>query len=382
MGYQRSLALSGEKLQGFKYIESIGSLLEKLRPVGTQRDQAGNRAFFFDQYAALLLMYFFNPVLDSLRGLQKASELKKVQKQCRCSRVSLGALSEAAAVFEPEKLREIVQELSGQIDPTTLPAEREALRTLTAVDGSLLRALPRMTWALWQDDRHRAAKLHLHFEVARGVPVDASVTCGQESEIRQLRPALEAGRLYVLDRGYVAYELLEEIMQARASFIVRVKTNTAFTVQEERPIPPEAQAAGVIRDVIVARLGTDHHKRQVTRPVRLVEVNNGAGTILLVTDRLDLPADLVALAYRYRWSVELFFRWLKCVLGCRHLLGESFHAVQIQVYAALVASLLLVAWTHKKPNKRTFEMLCFYFSGWATEEEVQHHIAQLPTASG
>jgi len=382
MGYQRSLELSGEKLQGFNYIESVGSLLEKLRPVGTQRDQAGNRTFFFDQYAALLLMYFFNPVLDSLRGLQKASELKKVQKQCQCGRVSLGALSEAAAVFEPEKLRGIVQELSGQIDPASLSAERVALRTLTAVDGSLLRALPRMTWALWQDDRHRAAKLHLHFEVARGVPVDASVTCGQESEIRQLRHALEAGRLYVLDRGYVAYELLEEIMQARASFIVRVKANTAFTVQEERPIPPEAQAAGVIRDVIVARLGTDHHKRQVTRPVRLVEVSSGAGTILLVTDRLDLPADLVALAYRYRWSVELFFRWLKCVLGCRHLLGESFHAVQIQVYAALIASLLLVAWTHKKPNKRTFEMLCFYFSGWATEDEVQHHIAQLPTASG
>jgi len=237
-------------------------LLDKLRPAGTQRDRAGNRAFFFDQYVALLLMYFFNPVLDSLRGLQKASELKKVQKQCQCGRVSLGALSEAGRVFEPEKLREIVQELSAQNDPATLPAEREALRTLTAVDGSLLPALPRMTWALWQDDRHRAAKLHLHFEVARGIPVDANGTCAQESEIRQLRHSVEGGRLYVVDGGYVAYELLEEIMQARASFIVRVKSNTAFTVQEERPIAPEAQAAGVIRDVIVARLGTDHHKRQ------------------------------------------------------------------------------------------------------------------------
>ena len=235
MGYQRKLELSGEKLQGFKYIESIGKLLDKLRPVGTQRDRAGNRAFFFDQYVSLLLMYFFNPVLDSLRGLQRASELKKVQKQCRCSRVSLGSLSEAAAVFEPEKLREIVQESSGQIDAATLPAEREALRTLTAVDGSLLPALPRMTWALWQDDKHRAAKLHLHFEVMRGIPVDATVTCGQESEVRQLRHSLEAGRLYVLDRGCVAWELLEEIMPARAGFIVRVKSNTAFTVQEERP---------------------------------------------------------------------------------------------------------------------------------------------------
>lgn len=382
MGYQRSLPLSEKRLQGFKYIESIGQLLDKLRPIGTHRDRAGNRGLFFDQYVALLLMYFFNPVLDSLRGLQKASELKKVQQQCRSQRVSLGALSEAASVFDPEKLREIVRELSGQVGPASLPAEQEAMRSLTAVDGSLLKALPRMTWALWQDDQHRAAKLHLHFEVARGIPVDASLTCGQESEIRQLRTSLEAGRLYVLDRGYVAYELLEEIMQAHASFIVRVKANTAFTVREERLLAPEAQAAGVIRDVIVARLGTDHHKRAVMRPVRLVEVQSGDDTILLLTDRLALPAELVALAYRYRWSVELFFRWLKCVLGCRHFLGESFHAVQIQVYAALLASLLLVAWTQKKPNKRTFEMLCFYFSGWATDDELQHHLEQLPTASG
>ncbi len=337
---------------------------------------------FFDQYVSLVLMYFFNPVLDSLRGLQKASELEKVQRQCRSKRVSLGALSEAASVFEPERLREIVRELSAQTGAASLPAEREALHPLTAVDGSLLRALPRMTWALWQDERHRAAKLHLHFEVARGIPVDASITCGQASEIRQLRTSLEAGRLYVLDRGYAAYELLEEIMRARASFIVRVKSNTTFTVQEERSISPEAQAAGVIRDVLIGRLGTDHHKRLVRRAVRLVEIRNGDETLLLVTDRLDLSADLLALAYRYRWSVELFFRWLKCVLGCRHLLGESFHAVQIQVYAALIASLLLVAWTHKKPNKRTFEMLCFYFSGWATAQEVQRHLEQLPTASG
>jgi hypothetical protein len=382
MGYQRGLTLTEEKLQGFKYIESIGKLLEKLRAVGTLRDRAGNRQLFFDQYVALLLMYFFNPIVNSLRGLQQASGLKKVQQFCGGRRVSLGSLSEAAAVFEPERLREIVHELSTQVGPATLPTEQEALRTLTAVDGSLLRALPRMMWALWQDDRHHAAKLHLQFEVARGIPVEATITHGQESEIRQLRGTLEAGRLYVIDRGYVGYDLLEEIMQAKASFILRVKLNTAFTVQEERPLSKEAHTAGVIRDVIVARLGTDHHKRQVTRPVRLVVIQNGNDTLWLLTDCLDMPADLVALAYRYRWSVELFFRWLKCVLGCRHLLGESFQAVQIQVYAALIASLLLVAWTHKKPNKRTFEMLCFYFSGWATEEELQRHLEQLPLVPG
>lgn len=378
MGYQLSLPLLEEKLQGFKYIESMQIFLERLHSVGTQRDRAHHREFFFDQLVALLLLYFFNPIIDSLRGLQRISALKKVQAHCRCCRVSLGSLSEAAAAFDPDALREIVVELAGKIGPVAMAAGQEALRTLTAVDGSLLPALPRMVWALWQDDTHRAAKLHLHFEVARSIPVDASVTCGRESEVRQLRSRLEAGRLYVLDRGYAAYELLAEILLAHASFIVRVKANTAFVVQEERPISPEAQQAGVVRDCIISRLGTDHHKQAVTQPLRLIEVKSGSSTLLLLTDRLDMAADLVALAYRYRWTVELFFRWLKCVLGCRHWLGESFHAVQIQVYAALIASLLLVMWTHKKPSKATFEMICLYFAGWATAQELQDHIEKIP----
>ena len=99
---------------------------------------------------------------------------------------------------------------------------------------------------------------------------------------------------------------------------------------------------------------------------------------MLGTDQMDLAADLVALAYRFRWSVELFFRWLKCILGCRHLLGESLSGVTIQVDVALIASLLVTLWTGRKPTKRTFEMFCLYFTGWASAEELQRHIEQLP----
>ena len=63
--------------------------------------------------------------------------------------------------------------------------------------------------------------------------------------------------------------------------------------------------------------------------------------LLLATDRMGLEADLVALGYRYRWSVELFFRWFKRILGMRHLIAESANGVRIQVYAAIIASLLL-----------------------------------------
>ena len=74
---------------------------------------------------------------------------------------------------------------------------------------------------------------------------------------------------------------------------------------------------------------------------------------MLVTHRLDLDADLVALAYRYRWAVELFFRWVKGVLGCRHLLSQTAHGVRMQVSVALIASLLISLWGGRAPTKRT-----------------------------
>ena len=75
--------------------------------------------------------------------------------------------------------------------------------------------------------------------------------------------------------------------------------------------------------------------------------------------------------------MELFFRWLKCILGCRHLLANSRDGVTIQVYLAIIASLLISLWDGRKPTVRTLEMLQFYFTGWATEEELLAHLDSL-----
>jgi hypothetical protein len=73
----------------------------------------------------------------------------------------------------------------------------------------------------------------------------------------------------------------------------------------------------------------------------------------------------------------LFFRWFKCILGCQHLLSTCQNGVTIQVYLALIASLLIVQWTGHKPTKRTFEMLCLYFQGWASAGELVAHLRGL-----
>lgn len=374
--------VSDKDLKGLKYFKLVLPLMERLKDQGTARDKAGNRRLFFDQYVGLLLLHFFNPILSSLRSLQQSSDVDKVQKLLGLRHISLGSLSEATGVFAAAPLREIVRELADKALPLQRGHEAQALRGLTAVDGTVLRALPKMAWALWMDDRHRAAKMHLHFEVLKGAPVDAVLTPAACSEPAELRAMLQPNRLYVIDRGYADYQLFRDICTAKSSVIARVKNNTAFTVAEERPLSEAARAAGIVRDVVLAKLGTDHHKDVLERPMRLVIVrhvkpNGTVEELWLLTDRLDLPAELVALAYRFRWTVELFFRWFKCILGCRHLLALDANGVAIQVYVALIASLLIVLWTGRKPTKRTWEMIQLYLIGWASLDELEAHLATL-----
>src|SRR5437899_2081718 len=112
MANKRRPKIKESDLGGFKYFKILQPMLDRLHDDATQRDRAGNRNLHFDQYASLLLLYFFNPILSSLRGIQQASELAKVQKLLGCKRVALGSLSEASRVFDPQLLHDIIGELA------------------------------------------------------------------------------------------------------------------------------------------------------------------------------------------------------------------------------------------------------------------------------
>lgn len=374
-----------QDLQGFKYLNRVLPLLRRLHPCGTASDRAGNRKFFADHYAALLLLYFFNPVLTSRNALLQASQLAKVQAFCGGRPVSAGSFSQAQPLFDPALLEGLVTELAGRVPEAKVPEDWEGLKKLTAVDGSLLPALPRMVWALWLDDEHKAAKMHVHFEVLRGIPVKATVTTGNDSERQQLRQTLEAGRLYVIDRGYAEYQLFQDILDGGSQFLGRIRDNAVWEGVEERP----ASAAAGVRSDRVVWLGCEQSGKALRQPVRVLEVATGKvdsrgrpEVLLLATSCLEMAAELVALAYKFRWEEELFFRWFKCVLGRRHLVSESLDGVTVQVYVALIANLLLTLWAGRKPTKRTFEMFCLFFMGWATEEELQKHLEQLKDQKG
>jgi hypothetical protein len=390
-------------LTGFKYFDHLVPLLDRLHDVGCARDKAGNRALHYDQYCLLVLLGMFNPVLRSLRARQQASQLQKVQRQLGCPRTSLGSLSEAVAVFDPARLEAIISELLEELPRTRSLCPEQVPQVLMAVDGSVVPTLASLATAAYLKDKngqdHCGWRFHTHFEIDRAVPVRMDVTTavngGKTEEKDHLRRHLQADHCYVLDRWFGEFRLFNAIVQAKSSYVCRIRDNSNLSdVQEERPLTPAAREAGVLRDIVVA-LGPNHKPAQrPDHPVRVVLImttphkktggrHGGTagpgsdGILRIASNMLDVPAEVIADIYQHRWQIELFFRFFKHVLGCRHLLSQQQTGIQIQAYCAIIACLLISLWTGGRPTLRTFEMLCLYFQGWADLDELTAHLEKL-----
>ena len=390
MGTKRK-KIKDSELKGFKYLKAISKLLEKLHDAGCERDTAGNRTLHMHQYTMLILLYMFNPICRSLRSIQQVSELKKVQKFFGVPRASLGSLSEASTVFDSELLKNIILELSKKLkDASSIPGFDNSKDILTAVDGSVIEASGKMAWALWRTDRN-GIKIHCHYELTKGVPMDIEVTDANANEKLVLEAKLQPNRVYVTDRGYAKYQLLQAIMDIDSSFVCRIRDNAIYETVEDKPLSDKAVKEEIVFDRIV-NLGGETANIKL-KNIRIVAVkcnpkphsskSGGRGgpkqgdVILIATDRFDLEAEAIGAIYKARWDIEIFFRFFKHILGCRHLISENKNGIEIQMYMAIIACLLISLWTGRKPTLRTYEMVCWYFVGMADLEELEAHIAKL-----
>jgi len=384
-------------ITGLKYFDQLAPLLARLHDDGCQRDRAGNRTLHYDQYCMLILLYLFNPIVTSMRGIQQASELKKVQRKLGCSRASLGSLSEASSVFDPQRLKEIIAELGEQLQPIARDSRlKDIQQTITLVDGSLIAALPKIMEASWRKADMVKWRLHTHFEVDRGVPTRIDVTRdggGENDERAVLQRVMEADRLYVMDRGYAKFTLFNKIVSAQSSYVCRLRDNSVWESVQERYRNDDAKIGEIISDQTV-RFPRSAAKNRPDHPLRMICVRinphttrgkyrggssgvDSDGIMRIATNLLDVPAEIVALLFSHRWAIEIFFRFFKHILGCRHLLSHDAEGIEIQTYCAIIACMLISLWTGKKPTLRTYEMICFYFCGLADEDELMEHIKKL-----
>jgi len=320
-------------------------------------------------YLSLFLFGLLNPVVRTMNGLCAASRLERVQQEI-CSRpVSLGSFSEAQAVLDPALLGEVFTRLSADLPaaPTGAAGRRWLIQ-----DGSLFDALPRMYWALWrrQGKAQSQVRLHLSLDLAQNAPARARITPGKSCERAAWRTQWQRGDGYVGDRYYGEdYQMFGELDEAGVAFVVRLREEAVIQVAEELTLTPTDRQANVIRAAWV-RLGCRARYRSIR--LRVVWVQTDKEVLKLVTNlgSQDLSAGDVAWLYKQRWQIELFFRWVKCILGCRHWLAESPQGVALEIYLALIAALLLQLYTGQAPNRRLMELIQFYLLGVASLDEL------------
>lgn len=373
-----SQPLTEEDLRQWRMIDAFRQQLNRLElPAKSTWVDPGRKLQLAD-YLSLFLFALVNPVLATTRALCAASQLSRVQRELCGRPVSLGSFSEAQHLTDPLWLEQLFTQLAAQVPGPGPRDPHQAWQQWFARDGSLLPALPRMHWALFGGGQARkdgapnqAVRLHLSFNLLEDKPAAAQITDGKVSERKTWKAQWERGAAYVGDRYYAEdYQCLKQLDAHGCAYIVRLRDEAVVSVLEELPLTQADRAAGVCRQ---ARVQLGRRAGDRIGPLRVAWVNSAtAGELRLATNLpvADAPAELISVMYRRRWQIEGFFKWLKCLLGCRHWLAESQRGATIQLYLALIAAVLLQLAVGQRPNKRMLELIRLYQMGWATLEEL------------
>ena len=364
------------ELRGWKWLGRFRVLLAAAReavPRGP-REEHGLRLLHAEQYLSLFLFGMFNPVVDSMRGLCEASHLRRVREETGTEGpVALSRFSDAQHVVDPELLREVigtlVEEGGAQLGASC--GGGVDARALRIVDSTLWKVVPRMKWAEYGGGRGgktQAVRLHLKLRVSDGAPVAGLISNGKLCERKALAAHLRPGEICIGDRYYGAdYHRLAAMEKQGSGFLVRLRASADLRWKSEEPLSEAERAAGLVRAGL-ATLGSEE-----LGPWRIVRIEReGKEPVLLVASACfeDMSPGEIAELYRKRWQVEEFFRWLKCLLPCRHFFAESERGVSHQICLALIAALLLAAELGRRPSKRMMELLRFHQMGWAGDSDV------------
>jgi Transposase DDE domain len=368
---------SEKDLKQWKLIEDFRWRVESLSarlPQNPAWKDSRRKLEQFD-YLSLFLLALTNPVIKTLRAMSAASQLQRVQQEVCSRQASLASLSEAQHLLEPQLLEELIASLTQQIQGPMPKDPRQAWQMWVARDSSIFAATSRMFWAQYGAGKagrpNHAVRFHVSFRLWDDHPSRVAITPGKVCERRVWKEQLEPQATYVGDRYFSEdYKIFALLQQKGCHFVLRLRDEAVLTVEEQNPLSKAAKQAGIQSDVW-GYLGCN--KRYRTGRLRVITVRKPSGTLMrLVTDFTpeQLSAQEALTVYGRRWQIECFFRWIKCLLGCRHWLAQSPAGVAVQLYLAVIAGLLLQLVLGRRPNQRLWERLQLYLMGWATQQEL------------
>lgn len=216
----------------------------------------------------------------------------------------------------------------------------ELEETVYALDSTTIDlCLALFPWA--PHERSQAAvKMHTLLDVRGSIPSFVLITPGRVSDVRAWDDlVLEAGSFYVMDRGYIHFLRLYRFVLAAAFFVVRARVNMQYRRRYSRPVD---KSTGLRCDQTIVLTGQDSSRRYPVpaRQVRYFDAEHDV-RLSILTNNFALPALTVAQLYKSRWSVELFFKWIKQHLRVKKFYGTSPNAVKTQLWIALIVYLLV-----------------------------------------
>lgn len=216
-----------------------------------------------------------------------------------------------------------------------LPKGNAELGDLTIIDGSLIDAVLSMYWADYRDGAKKA-KVHIGFDLNRGIPKKIFLTDGKGDERPFVSKILAPGETGVMDRYYQRHKSFDEWQAEGKHFICRIKASTTRHEIRKNDVLP----GGIVFYDAVVLLGT-RYVNQTEKEVRLVGYRVANVDYWIATDRHDLSAEQIAFAYKLRWNIEIFFGWWKRHLKVYHLISRSKYGLMVQMLAGLITYLLL-----------------------------------------
>jgi hypothetical protein len=357
-------------LVGGRYVDVLQKQLDHLHALPAH----GNRVVGLDHLVIAHVLAFFNPSLRGLRDIEDVFEAPAVRKRMGTPTLCKSTVADAQRLFDPQLLLPLIESLQERAGPSLKdPRLSDITSELLACDGTFFAVAPRIAWAIFNGTHKGNVRAHFQFRVFSGVPDLATLTDGQAGEVQQLREALRASCFYVLDRGFNSYPLWADIDNIKSDVVVRARSDLAMRTLQERGIEAADMAAGVLADQQV-EVGWRADQTPTMPPrrcvsVRFVDRHGHEQLMLLITNRMDLPAWKIALIYQHRWQVEIFFRWLKCVAHFNHFFSESREGMTLQIYVAIISMLLITIQTGARPSQYDYSLMGFVLSGMITMAE-------------
>jgi hypothetical protein len=246
--------------------------------------------------------------------------------------------SEAFSRYKPEVFQRIFAKLIEIIEIKDIP-EIRTLGRFILFDGSLFPAFKNMEWAQYTS-KCQALKMHLAYELNRMIPVQFMSSEANYSERKVFMELLEAGVTYITDRGYLAFDIFQQVTEKQAFFITRIRYNMRASIQTVLEVNIPESWNFYLSEVTDALVIFSGDKSKVT--YRLVCFYVFGEWYRITTNRLDLKTSEIIILYAYRWQVELFFRCIKRTLDALHLWNHEPNGVKIQFYIYLIVYVLLI----------------------------------------